>query len=254
MHYFIDTIGSKGLTKFDLPCEVKKLYSFPASVMRDIAEGLSERAKERNIKTEFIHCFLDNSVKGIIFPELDRCIVNILQYEEGGLINALDSGYAQALRELKRAQAHFQDALSVHDEWEKYYIDNFDFELINDECIRICNEIFGDKKGKGDGKIYDRFLGAATAFGAIDYVENLTENIKTRYFIKGRPGTGKSTFLKKIVNDARERGFCVERYHCAFDPNSLDMVIIRELDVALFDSTAPHEHFPSRDGDIILED
>ena len=76
-------------------------------------------------KTEFIHCFLDNSVKGIIFPELDRCIVNILPYEEGGLINALDSGYAQALRELKRAQAHFQDALSVHDEWEKYYIDNF---------------------------------------------------------------------------------------------------------------------------------
>ncbi|MNJ52260.1 hypothetical protein D3C77_475860 [compost metagenome] len=42
-------------------------------------------------------------------------------------------------------------------------------------------------------------------------------------------------------------------YHCGFDPNSLDMLVFRSLGIAIFDSTAPHEHFPLRDGDSILD-
>jgi hypothetical protein len=59
--------------------------------------------------------------------------------------------------------------------------------------------------------------------------------------------------LKKLAAAAEERGIDVEIYHCGFDPYSLDMVIFRELGVAIFDSTAPHEYFPSRDGDEIID-
>ena len=59
--------------------------------------------------------------------------------------------------------------------------------------------------------------------------------------------------LKKIAHAAEERGFDVEIYHCGFDSNSLDMVIIRELDISIFDSTAPHEYFPSRASDEIID-
>ncbi|MNM79096.1 hypothetical protein D3C81_910180 [compost metagenome] len=31
------------------------------------------------------------------------------------------------------------------------------------------------------------------------------------------------------------------------------MLIFRELSLAIFDSTAPHEHYPSHDGDVILD-
>lgn len=31
------------------------------------------------------------------------------------------------------------------------------------------------------------------------------------------------------------------------------MVILRELGIAIFDSTAPHEYFPSREGDEIID-
>ena len=31
------------------------------------------------------------------------------------------------------------------------------------------------------------------------------------------------------------------------------MVIVRELGFAIFDSTAPHEYFPSREGDEIID-
>lgn len=38
-----------------------------------------------------------------------------------------------------------------------------------------------------------------------------------------------------------------------FDPNSLDLVVIRDLGICLFDSTSPHEYFPSRDSDEIID-
>ncbi|MGG3280456.1 hypothetical protein [Paenibacillus solani] len=42
-------------------------------------------------------------------------------------------------------------------------------------------------------------------------------------------------------------------FHCGFDPNSLDMLIFPKLRTAIFDSTAPHEYFPDRDEDEILD-
>ncbi|MFF2092162.1 hypothetical protein [Paenibacillus sp. NPDC058174] len=42
-------------------------------------------------------------------------------------------------------------------------------------------------------------------------------------------------------------------FHCGFDLNSLDMLIFPKLGTAIFDSTAPHEYFPERDGDEILD-
>lgn len=59
--------------------------------------------------------------------------------------------------------------------------------------------------------------------------------------------------LKKIVAAGEQRGFDVEVYHCGFDPNSLDMVILREKGIAIFDSTAPHEYFPERNSDEIID-
>ena len=253
MHYFIDTLGSQGLKSFKIQCEVKKLYSYPEKIMLEICDFLSHKAKNKGIKVDFIHNFLNNGIKGIAFPELNKCIVNTLAYEENGVPFALESGYIDCLKELDKAKAHFKNALSVHDEWEKYYIDNFDFSILDGECVRLTYEIFNGKTGNEKGYIFDRFLGAATAFGAVDYVENLTEDINKRYFIKGRPGTGKSTFMKKIINTAKEKNFDVEVYHCAFDPKSIDMLIIRDLSVAVFDSTAPHEHFPSRESDEIID-
>ena len=42
-------------------------------------------------------------------------------------------------------------------------------------------------------------------------------------------------------------------YHCALDPKSLDMIIVRELGLCVFDSTSPHEYFPERLGDGIID-
>ena len=70
------------------------------------------------------------------------------------------------------------------------------------------------------------------------------------YGIIGANGAGKSTFLKKLAVAGLSAGFDVEIYHCSLDPKSLDMIIVRELSLCVFDSTAPHEFFPERNGNL----
>ena len=66
------------------------------------------------------------------------------------------------------------------------------------------------------------------------------EKFRRIYILKGGPGTGKSTMMKKIASIAQSRGFDVEYICCSSDPDSLDGVIIAELSVAVLDGTAPH--------------
>lgn len=59
------------------------------------------------------------------------------------------------------------------------------------------------------------------------------------FYLKGGPGTGKSTLMKKIA--AEFAGEAVSVYHCASDPRSLDAVVLEERGVFIADATAPHE-------------
>ncbi|HZG74750.1 MAG TPA: hypothetical protein VEZ72_02720, partial [Paenibacillus sp.] len=152
-----------------------------------------------------------------------------------------------------RAYAGFAEALRIHDEWENIYIENMDFAEANRLTEEVIGSLYGDRTVPKESRVDRRYLGAATPRGAVDFVPNLTDGLPRRILIKGRPGSGKSTMLKKIAAAAVDRGFDVEIYHCGFDPNSLDMVIVRELGFAIFDSTAPHEYFPERDSDEVLD-
>ncbi len=59
------------------------------------------------------------------------------------------------------------------------------------------------------------------------------------FLLKGGPGTGKSTLMKKVA--AAFSGEQVSVYHCASDPQSLDAVVLEERGVYVADATAPHE-------------
>lgn len=58
-------------------------------------------------------------------------------------------------------------------------------------------------------------------------------------FLKGGPGTGKSTLMKKIA--AAFAGEELSLWHCASDPHSLDAVVLEERGIFIADATAPHE-------------
>lgn len=152
-----------------------------------------------------------------------------------------------------KAFKSFQEALRIHDEWEKNYIANMDFVKIDQIEQGLIQTLYSGCGSNTPTVGRHFFFGAATPKGAIDFIQNITAKIERRIFIKGRPGTGKSTMLKKLASKAEKKGIEVQIFHCGFDPNSLDMLIFPELNVAIFDSTAPHEYFPDRAGDEILD-
>ena len=63
------------------------------------------------------------------------------------------------------------------------------------------------------------------------------------YVLKGGPGTGKSSFMKKLSKDLLAHGYAVEQIMCSSDPDSLDGIIAQgsENRIAVIDGTAPHE-------------
>lgn len=66
--------------------------------------------------------------------------------------------------------------------------------------------------------------------------------------IKGGPGVGKSTFMKKIGEELLDSGQDVDYLHCSSDNDSLDGILVKDLKVALIDATAPHVVDPINPG------
>ena len=148
--------------------------------------------------------------------------------------------------------SYLSDAKVIHEEWEKIYISETDFGSA-DRITNRCIERIPKKISSEQGKNVNRFFGTMLKNGSVNYINELTEGFSKRIFIKGRPGSGKSTLMRKLAQAARERGFDTESYFCSFDPKSFDMVIIRELGFCIFDATAPHELFPKFKSDEILD-
>ncbi len=94
------------------------------------------------------------------------------------------------------------------------------------------------------------FLGANTPGGFFSLFSELysPEDGWRLYIIKGGPGTGKSTLMKRIAAAAEKKGLFVERIYCSSDPHSLDGVIIPSLKLSIADGTPPHVIEPKYPG------
>ena len=86
------------------------------------------------------------------------------------------------------------------------------------------------------------FLGANSSDGFVSRFESAySPDGRWRcYIIKGGPGTGKSTFIRRIISAMAEQGEKIEIIPCSSDPSSLDAAIFPDKKIAVFDGTAPH--------------
>ncbi|TCO80077.1 ATPase [Marinisporobacter balticus] len=105
------------------------------------------------------------------------------------------------------------------------------------------------------GAIKKVFPGGNTAKGFYSYYDNIISTDANKLFIiKGGPGVGKSSFMKKVAFEILEKGYDVEFHQCSSDNNSLDGIVIQDLKIAIIDGTAPHVVDPKYPGavDVIL--
>lgn len=86
------------------------------------------------------------------------------------------------------------------------------------------------------------FPGNNTSGGFFSFYQYILsqKEAKRIFCMKGGPGTGKSSFMKKIGKHFYDLGYTIEYHHCSSDPNSLDGVVIKELNTAILDGTSPH--------------
>lgn len=283
LHFFVEGNTARGsFHLFDSSLQdLERLYILkggPGSGKSTLIRQISEQWIARGYDVWLMHCARDDkSLDGIVIPKLKIGIVDgtwphVIDPRMPGVVEHyvdLSSAWERTmlsshqadlqrlykLEEERFAQAYtgFAEALRIHDEWEAIYITNMDFAAANQLTERTIERLFGEHKRDRTVRVDRRFLGAATPRGAVDFVPNLTEQLEKRFFLKGRPGSGKSTMLKKLADTAQQRGYDVEIYHCGFDPASVDMIIVRELGFAVFDSTKPHEYDPVRASDEIID-
>ena len=262
LHYFVDANSSAGYVdlfgqSFGGLANVQELSDFPEETAGKLLSRAAQEAEARGLWVEWIHNCLTDRPMGLIVPQLSAGVINRQTWRPGAL-SALaaqeDESLLAARAALQTAWESFGRARVVHDEWERYYIENMDFAAADRLAAETCESLIGGKRSlTGKGARVERFFGAATVSGSVDHIRSITQELDRRYFLKGRPGTGKSTFLKRIAAAAQENGFDVEFYRCSLDPNSCDMVLVRELGFCVFDSTAPHEYFPEREGDQVID-
>lgn len=96
------------------------------------------------------------------------------------------------------------------------------------------------------------FPGAVTAQGFYSFYHYMIQQNANHIFIlKGGPGVGKSTFMKKVGQTMLDHGYDIEYHCCSSDNSSIDGVVIPNLKIALLDGTAPHIVDPKNPGAVI---
>ena len=85
------------------------------------------------------------------------------------------------------------------------------------------------------------FLGGNTPAGFYSLYHQLSDpaRIRALYIIKGGPGSGKSTLMRRVERHALAAGLETEQVLCSGDPGSLDALVLPQLGAALVDGTAP---------------
>ncbi len=84
------------------------------------------------------------------------------------------------------------------------------------------------------------FMGNNTADGFKGFFEDEIEGKRKVYLLKGGPGTGKSTMMRKIGAECKVRGYDYELWFCSGDTDSIDGVYIKDINVLIMDATSPH--------------
>jgi len=177
---------------------------------------------------------------------VDKQLVIEKQQDFLSLSTKKDEYYAKCFQALS-------NALKIHDDWEVETRRYMDWKGLDAKTEELMLKVFGNQKLDKSGTKTHRLLGTLTPAGARDTVQSITQNLEKRLFIKGYPGTGKSSLMKKLVESALERGFDARIVWCGLDSNSVDMIILPELKLCIFDSTEPHQYFPEREGDEIFD-
>ncbi|TMW70975.1 hypothetical protein [Alteribacter natronophilus] len=189
-------------------------------------------------------------VKDVQRMNLDECI------HLNGNRSSLGESFSQIGEAESRVHRSFREGVAIHEKKEELYLKGMDFSKADqaaEDVIDIMFQNAGQVRKSASPLSEEILFGGATAFGPVNFINEITRPLNHRLIIKGRSGSGKSTLMRKVVKNAQASGLSVKVFPCGLDPESLDMVVLPELGFALLDGTAPHVINPSGEGDQVID-
>lgn len=245
-----------------------------STFMRKMADVLAKRGYD----VELHHCSSDNSsLDGVVFPKIGVALIDgtaphVMDPKNPGAVDEIlhlgDFWDEQGIRSNKqrilqinrevgrlyeRAYRFLRAAQAVYDDIEAANMEGMNFGMVNKIADHLLRELFtGIHVSPIVGRSRHLFASANTPEGVVHYLPTIIDPMQHKYIIQGDPGTGKSTLLHKVATAALERGYFVEMYHCALNPEKVEHVIVPEMSLALTKSIEPHLT-PPRRGDRVID-
>lgn len=267
-YYYVSGNTAEGLVNF-LPSNVENfkqiiILKHPSHTLKTTIIKNMVKEYENTHDLEIILSPIgDQFLEAVIIRELSMAII-IDQIAMSDLVGAIEidlslfladkTVYPEINEPFTKAYNSFSTGLRVHDDLEAIYIKEMDFNKADQLAENLIKKIVTDEKKKNrEPHVYRRLFGTNTTDGVVNIVPQIIESLSDVYHLKGRAGTGKSTFMKKMLAACIENGHDIELFHCSFDPHSVDMVLVSDLDFCIFDSTDPHEFFPRREGEEVID-
>lgn len=225
-----------------------------SSMMKKIGNAMTEKGYD----VEFHHCSADpESIDAVVIPKLkiamlDGTAPHVMDPKYPGAIDTIihlgDYWQEEGLKEnrdtiveaidensriYKRVYKFLPAAKLIHDDIEWTYNQAMNFLKVNQLTNRMLERFFANIENQEKIPTERRLFGSAyTHMGHIDFAETYIDVVDNIYFIKGSPGTGKSTLLEKLAAKAIEKGYDVESFHTPLVPEKVESIVIPELNIA----------------------
>lgn len=245
-----------------------------STFMKSIGQSMSTRGYE----TELFHCSSDpESLDGVAMPEIGVALIDgtaphivdpvypgavdeIIHLGDYWNEDALRSNRQEIIRLTKensrlfaRAYRFLRAAQDILDDLRDVHIQAMDFGRANIIYEEIRWEILGDSRlSSKPGAKRRLFASAITPIGYINHIETIVADCPRRYVVDGEPGTGRSTLISRIAEDASLCGLEVEILHCPLNPDRVEHLVIPELETAMITS-ARHHRWKLSTGDMVID-
>lgn len=146
------------------------------------------------------------------------------------------------------AYSALREAKVIRDEWEGYISECMIESQVNKAVASFLQTIFSGVAPRYDRppKVRHLFATAITPDGIMTgHVESLLQDVQQLFTICGEPGSGVPQVLARIADTAYSKGLHTEIYHCPFNPDNFDLLIIPEIRIAAMNVHPPHTYDPS---------
>lgn len=226
----------------------------PGTGKSTIFKSIGVEMLKKGFAVEYFYCSSDSaSLDGVAIPALKAAvvdgtaphvidpvvpgardeIVNLGDYWDEAVLIPQRERLIHLGRIIKshfsEAYYHLAEGKMILDHLKSHTAAIMDFSSLNAATCHLMDKLLARENQRGEISRERHLFGSAiTPTGIVDHYSSILSGCVDLYVLKGAPGTGKSTLLEKIYRGFLQKGLEIEVYHCSFDPQKIEALVVPE--------------------------